>query len=716
MRPSVPAADAGWCRNPIDAFVLAKLREEGPDAVARGRPPHADPPGHFDLTGLPPTPEEVDAFVADAAPDAYERLVDRLLASPALRRALGAALARRRPLRRHARLRQGQAPRPTPGRYRDYVIRAFNDDKPYARFVAGAARRRRALPRRPADGVAALGFIAAGPWDFVGHVELREGTIDKQDRAATSTATTWCYGHVDTFVSLTVALRPLPRPQVRPDPAGGLLQPAGGLRGRRPRRPAVRSRPRGRRAEPRCRAATEQRRRSLARDVSRSRRPELAHLACRSTTLATRQAACERRRPEFGYHSALSSPPRTRPSGCRSTSAEPTRSIRSSSSAATTTSTDIGAGFGFPALQGRASRRSDFTNGRARCSATARRRDVPNPGVRPQIDPAPAATERRGTSRYGDETRDRGRTTSSSRWPNCRSSTPRRDTNPPSAGDAGDGARLRSKCPAALAANLVESALLRCRQLATVPAELTTAARTRSRRTRSARPRRERRVATTAWPRGGARPAPTSTGSSPRSRRRRWSSPRPTISRPRASFTPTDGSRGRSTCCARRRERSRGRGRARARSACVGRPQSPGSSCRPIDDEARPPRRAGRAGSSTRATRSPGGRSSTASGTTTSAAGSSRRPTTSAAWARSRRTPSCSTGWPPSSATAGGSLKHLHRLIVTSADATASRRRTIRRRPTRIDADNRYLWRMNRTRSTPSRSATPCSRSAASST
>ena len=89
----------------------------------------------FDLTGLPPTPEEVDAFLADHAPTAYERLVDRLLASPALRRALGPALARPGPLRRVRRLPRGRATGPTPGATATTSSASFNDDKPYDRFV-----------------------------------------------------------------------------------------------------------------------------------------------------------------------------------------------------------------------------------------------------------------------------------------------------------------------------------------------------------------------------------------------------------------------------------------------------------------------------------------------------------------------------------------------------------------------------------------------------
>ena len=74
--------DAGWLSNPIDAFILARLKQ----AELRPSPP-AEPRTlvrrlNFNLLGLPPTPEEIQAFVSDGAPDAYERLVDRLLASP----------------------------------------------------------------------------------------------------------------------------------------------------------------------------------------------------------------------------------------------------------------------------------------------------------------------------------------------------------------------------------------------------------------------------------------------------------------------------------------------------------------------------------------------------------------------------------------------------------------------------------------------------------
>ena len=94
-------------RNPIDAFVRGRLEREGIKPS-----PEADRYTlirrvYLDLIGLPPTPEEVDAFVADKSPDAYEKLVDRLLASPHYGERWARQLARPRPLRRHQRLREG---------------------------------------------------------------------------------------------------------------------------------------------------------------------------------------------------------------------------------------------------------------------------------------------------------------------------------------------------------------------------------------------------------------------------------------------------------------------------------------------------------------------------------------------------------------------------------------------------------------------------------
>ncbi|HEX8915382.1 MAG TPA: DUF1553 domain-containing protein [Humisphaera sp.] len=134
VRPAVPKVTDGVVRNPIDAFVLAKAY-----AAGLKQSPEADRPAlirrvSFDLTGLPPTPAEVDAFVADQSPDAYEKVVDRLLASPHF----GERWARTwLDLARYADSKgYGSDPlRFTIHPYRDWVINAFNRNLPYDRFT-----------------------------------------------------------------------------------------------------------------------------------------------------------------------------------------------------------------------------------------------------------------------------------------------------------------------------------------------------------------------------------------------------------------------------------------------------------------------------------------------------------------------------------------------------------------------------------------------------
>ena len=135
-----------FIRTPIDRFILAKLREADLQARAEADRVTLIRRLSFDLTGLPPTPAEVDAFVADKPPDAYEKLVDRLLASPALRRAHGDVLARPGALRRLHRLPQRQpderlAPTATTS------SAAFNDEQALRPLHARAARRRPAAER-----------------------------------------------------------------------------------------------------------------------------------------------------------------------------------------------------------------------------------------------------------------------------------------------------------------------------------------------------------------------------------------------------------------------------------------------------------------------------------------------------------------------------------------------------------------------------------------
>jgi hypothetical protein len=177
VRPEVPRVESDWIRTPIDAFVLKKLNEQGfvpsPEADRRTLVRRL----YFDLIGLPPLPDEMDAFVADDSPQAYPKLVDRLLASPQY----GERWARHWLDVAHYGDTHGYDKdklRPNAWPYRDYVIRAFNDDKPYARFVEEQVAGDVLYPGT-ADGVIATGFLVAGPFDYVGQIEVAEGTLAK---------------------------------------------------------------------------------------------------------------------------------------------------------------------------------------------------------------------------------------------------------------------------------------------------------------------------------------------------------------------------------------------------------------------------------------------------------------------------------------------------------------------------------------------------------
>jgi hypothetical protein len=138
QRPPPPEVkDAAWCRTPIDRFVLARLEREG---VAPG--PEAEPETQLrrlflDLTGLPPTPEELDAFLADARPDAWERTVDRLFTEEPYRSRYAERMAT--PWLDAARYADTCGIHTDAGRqiwpWRDWVLHAFRDDLPFDRFV-----------------------------------------------------------------------------------------------------------------------------------------------------------------------------------------------------------------------------------------------------------------------------------------------------------------------------------------------------------------------------------------------------------------------------------------------------------------------------------------------------------------------------------------------------------------------------------------------------
>ncbi len=134
-RPDPPKVDhPDWVRTPIDALVLARLEANGLKPTTPADRATLVRRAHFDLTGLPPTPAEVDAFVKDDSPDAYERLIDRLLDSPHYGEKWGRHwLDLVRYAESHGYERDN--PKPFAWRYRDYVINAFNQDKPYDQFL-----------------------------------------------------------------------------------------------------------------------------------------------------------------------------------------------------------------------------------------------------------------------------------------------------------------------------------------------------------------------------------------------------------------------------------------------------------------------------------------------------------------------------------------------------------------------------------------------------
>ncbi len=182
-RPEVPkVAESGMkVRNPIDVFVLLRLEEKtlnpSPEADRRTLMRRL----HFDLLGLPPKPEAVEAFVTSGDPKAYEKLVDELLGSPHY----GERFAQHWLDIAHYADTHGferDKLRPNAWPYRDYVIKAFNTDKPYDRFlqeqIAGDA-----LWPDDRDAMVATGFLAAGPWDFVGQVETKSPVLKRSARA-----------------------------------------------------------------------------------------------------------------------------------------------------------------------------------------------------------------------------------------------------------------------------------------------------------------------------------------------------------------------------------------------------------------------------------------------------------------------------------------------------------------------------------------------------
>jgi mono/diheme cytochrome c family protein len=194
VRPPVPAVKRSyWVKTPLDAFVLAKLEAAGLQPAPPAEKTALLRRVYYDLIGLPPTPEEVAAFLADSSSDAYEKVVDRLLASPHY----GERWARHwLDLVRYAETDgyEFDAPKPNVWRYRDYVIRSLNDDKPYDQFVREQLAGDEIEPVS-AEGIIATGYYRLGPWD-TGAPDRLQATYDELDDVVATT------GQV--FLGLTV--------------------------------------------------------------------------------------------------------------------------------------------------------------------------------------------------------------------------------------------------------------------------------------------------------------------------------------------------------------------------------------------------------------------------------------------------------------------------------------------------------------------------------
>jgi mono/diheme cytochrome c family protein len=188
-RPTAPAVkDASWVRNPIDNFILAKLEKEGLEPAPEAKRTTLLRRVYLDLTGLPPSPQEVDNFLNDKSPDAYEKVVDRLLASPHY----GERWARQwLDLARYADSNGYEKDRRrTAWEYRDWVIRALNTDLSFRDFtiqqIAGDM-----LPNPTKDQLIATGFNRNSMLNQEGGIDVNEYYYYSLVDRVNTTASVW---------------------------------------------------------------------------------------------------------------------------------------------------------------------------------------------------------------------------------------------------------------------------------------------------------------------------------------------------------------------------------------------------------------------------------------------------------------------------------------------------------------------------------------------
>ena len=165
-KPAIPdVKDKSWVATPVDAFILTGLEAKGmkpsPPADKRALIRRA----YFDLIGLPPTPEEVQTFLDDTSANAFEKIVDRLLASPQYGERWGRHwldVARYSDTKGEVKRQRDTPLYPFAWTYRDYVIKAFNDDKPYDRFILEQIAADRLPASKGNANLAAMGFLTLG--------------------------------------------------------------------------------------------------------------------------------------------------------------------------------------------------------------------------------------------------------------------------------------------------------------------------------------------------------------------------------------------------------------------------------------------------------------------------------------------------------------------------------------------------------------------------
>ena len=389
----VPTKDP-WCHNQVDAFILTKLQANGLTPSPQASPLVLIRRVTYDLTGLPPTPTEVQEFISayKANPDkAYSTLVDRLLDSPSY----GERFARHwLDVVKYADTcgYDKDKLRPNAWPYRDYVIRSFNSDKPFARFIQEQVAGDAIYPNT-ADGIVGLGFIAAGPWDHIGHSEVPESKIDgkiarnlDRDDMLSNVFNSFCavtiqcarchehkgdpitQEHYYSLQSIFAAVDKADRPY-NVDPSISK------------RRKDLNAKLENLRKE----------KTQLESNIRKEAGPELAKMDSKIKALQPKLKPLSKR-PEFGYHSQISKSPDTL-KWVQVDLGERVDIQKIILHPCHDNHNNIGAGFGFPVrYKVIASNRQDFS--RSQVLADQSKSDFPNPGL------MPTAYEVRSSARY----------------------------------------------------------------------------------------------------------------------------------------------------------------------------------------------------------------------------------------------------------------------------------------------------------------------------